>query len=119
MKNIFSENKNFNSTTTAEQQTVRVSSSLVQWTAITWDEYRVSSSTKKFIEANEITSHDLLYRAVITRGSAKLECFVGIATNYPTEMPLCALELSWNGRHNAENNSAIMVCLTFSYLLFE
>lgn len=61
-----------------------------------------------------ITSHDLLYRAVITRGSAKLECFVGINANYPTEMPFSALELSWNGRHNAENNAAIKVCFLTS-----
>lgn len=64
-----------------------------------------------------ITSHDLLYRAVITRGSAKLECFVGISTNYPTEMPLCALELSWNGRHNADNNAAIKVCFKCNFLV--
>lgn len=89
------------------QKAVRFSSNLLQWTPITWEEYCSSSSTKRFVDANVVTSHDLLYRAVITRGSAKLECFVGINANYPTEMPLSALELSWNGRHNADNSNAI------------
>ncbi|XP_037042717.1 THO complex subunit 5 homolog [Bradysia coprophila] len=100
------ENKSFTSTS-LNQKAARISSSLLQWTAITWEEYCSSLSTKRFVDANVITSHDLLYRAVITRGSAKLECFVGINANYPTEMPLSALELSWNGRHNADSSAAI------------
>ncbi|KAJ6646073.1 THO complex subunit 5 like, partial [Pseudolycoriella hygida] len=100
------EKKNFNSTS-LDNQLHRVSSTLLQWAPVTWEEYRSSLSTKKFVEANVVTCHDLLYRAVITRGAAKLECFVCIAANFPTEMPLCSLELSWNGRHNAENNAAV------------
>ncbi|XP_043642930.1 THO complex subunit 5 [Drosophila teissieri] len=84
-----------------------LSCSLVQWTAITHEEFHSqisdvlnTSSAEKGITYNS-------YRAVIVRGSAKMECFIRIPSNYPLEMPLWILNVHWNGCNTSQNNSAI------------
>ncbi|XP_068146273.1 THO complex subunit 5 isoform X1 [Drosophila tropicalis] len=101
-----------------------LSGSLVQWTAITPEDFQaqssdalnsVSDSTGE--SSNEITH--TFYRAVIVRGSAKMECFIKIFSNYPLEMPLWILCIHWNGCHTSKNSSAIkmMECWTNSLLV--
>lgn len=92
---------------------LRISSSLVQWTSITWPDYLLVPAANRFVEENFATEHDLFYRAVIIRGSAKLECSVCISTNFPINVPIWALALSWNGMHNAQNSATIRVRLYF------
>lgn len=102
------ENKNIDlSSDVIDVAPARISSSLVQWLSTTWEEYSSSLSTQRFIEENLVTSHDLFYRAVITRGSAKLECLVCISSDFPNTTPIWNLNLCWNGKHNAINNAAI------------
>lgn len=86
---------------------IRISSSLVQWTSVTWDDYSTNQLTEKFIEKYLVNSHDLFYRAIITRNSAKLECLICISTNFPKNSPLWTYCLSWNGKHDSSNNPAI------------
>lgn len=92
----------------------RVSCTLVQWSPITWPEYcERNIVTGKFVDSGFVTANHLLYCAIIIRGSAKLECFVSISPNFPSESPLWAISLSWNGVHNAINNTDIRVNMTF------
>ncbi|XP_016991164.1 THO complex subunit 5 [Drosophila rhopaloa] len=84
-----------------------LSCSLVQWTAITHEEFH-----SQFSDVLNVSSEDKgitynSYRAVIVRGSAKMECFIRIPSNYPLEMPLWILNVHWNGCHTSQNNSAI------------
>lgn len=103
---------------------LRISSNLVQWTSITWDEYTSYTITQRFLnddantnaDANNfqlINCNDMFYRAIITRGSAKLECLINISSNFPINTPIWALNLSWNGKHDALNNPAIRVSTQF------
>lgn len=91
----------------------RLSCSLVQWTAISWPEYENafgnSTITAKFIEAGVVTTHHLLYCAVIIRGSAKLQCLISVPPSFPHDVPLWAISLCWSGNHNAETNTDIRV----------
>ncbi|KAL7737456.1 hypothetical protein ACLKA6_007597 [Drosophila palustris] len=84
-----------------------LSCSLVQWTVISTEEFNVQNSNllTNLPSDNGITYTS--YRAVIVRGSAKMECFIRIPSNYPMEIPLWILSVHWNGRHTAMNNSAI------------
>ncbi|KAH8233268.1 hypothetical protein KR026_006056 [Drosophila bipectinata] len=84
-----------------------LSCSLVQWTAITLEEFHAQNSDvfKISSDDNEITYS--IYRAVIVRGAAKMECFIRIPSNYPREIPLWILNVHWNGCHTSQNNSAI------------
>ncbi|EDW01914.1 GH20183 [Drosophila grimshawi] len=84
-----------------------LSCSLVQWTAISHEEFNIQNSDllNNLSPANGITYTS--YRAVIVRGSAKMECFIRIPSNYPLEIPLWILSVHWNGRHTAMNNAAI------------
>lgn len=55
---------------------VRLSSNLVQCTAITWTEYKNQIKLKNDIEDdNIINENDLFYRIVLTRGSGKFKKF--------------------------------------------
>jgi len=86
-----------------------LSCSLVQWTAITHEEFHSQLSDKLNISSDDKGITYNSYRAVIVRGSAKMECFIRIPSNYPLEMPLWILNVHWNGCHTSQNNAAIKV----------
>ncbi|XP_017070493.1 THO complex subunit 5 [Drosophila eugracilis] len=84
-----------------------LSCSLVQWTAITLEEFHSQMSDVLNISSDDKGITYNSYRAVIVRGSAKMECFIRIPSNYPLEMPLWILNVHWNGCHTSQNNAAI------------
>uniref|UniRef100_A0A336KZH7 CSON013785 protein n=1 Tax=Culicoides sonorensis TaxID=179676 RepID=A0A336KZH7_CULSO len=87
---------------------VKISGHLVQWSAISFEEYQTCAAVQKFIETSSvIESPDFYYRAIITRGSAKMECYIQVPVNYPEETPMWALTLNWNGKHDSTNDSSI------------
>lgn len=102
------ENKNIDLLATEQNiSRVRISSSLVQWTSLPYEDFINHSYSNRFTEMDLVTPHDIFYRAVITKGSAKLECVICIPYNYPSDNPIWALGLSWNGVHTANNNPAL------------
>lgn len=82
---------------------VRISSILQQFVSLSFAEYSAISCTKKFIDEEIVGPNDLFYRAIVTRGSAKLECYIAV----PDDYPIFALELSYDNKHNADNSSHI------------
>lgn len=92
-----------------DDKILRISSNLVQWTSVSFEEFSNNPAAAKFVDENEINSPDLFYRAIITRGSAKLECYIKVSVNYPEETPLWALSLNWNGKHDSTNDSSLKV----------
>lgn len=89
----------------------KISGHLVQWSTISFEEYQMCGAVVKFLDELEIESPDLFYRAIITRGSAKMECYIRVPVNYPEETPLWALSLNWNGKRDSTNDSSIKVSL--------
>lgn len=90
-----------------QDKILRISSQLVQWTSISYEEYIANPAAAKFVDDNDVDSPDLFYRAIITRGSAKLECYIKVSVNFPEETPLWALILNWNGKHDSTNDSSL------------
>lgn len=86
---------------------IRISSTLVQWTAISYAEYVASNVTGKFIDYTDSTGNDLYFRAIITRGSAKLECYICVPCDFPESTSLWSLSLNWNGKHSASDDAAV------------
>lgn len=86
---------------------VRVSGSLTQWQSVGWPEYSQSPSTAFLISEGLVTANDMLYRAIITRQSAKLVALVALRSNYPKKAPIFSLTLHWNGNHHAGINDDI------------
>ncbi|EDV36268.1 uncharacterized protein Dana_GF12880 [Drosophila ananassae] len=84
-----------------------LSCSLVQWTVITLEEFHAQNSDVLKISSDDKGVTYSIYRAVIVRGSAKMECFIRVPSNYPLEIPLWILNVHWNGCHTSQNNSAI------------
>lgn len=82
---------------------VRISSILQQFVSLSFAEYSAISCTKKFIDMEIVGPNDLFYRAIVTRGSAKLECYIAV----PADYPIFALELSYEKKYNADNSSHI------------
>ncbi|XP_026467651.1 THO complex subunit 5 homolog [Ctenocephalides felis] len=71
--------------------------SLTQWLRISWPEYCGSQSTKLHIQEQNVFETDIFYRALITKGSAKLECFVAVSVDYPKITPIFSLTVTCNG----------------------
>lgn len=101
------EENNSDFISTLKISSVRLSSNIVQCTPITSTEYLNYKQNSLFIMEDNIEQNSLLYRIVLTRGSAKLECYVSIPCNFPTFSPYWIFELNWNGSHNSDNNSSI------------
>lgn len=86
---------------------VRISSVLQQFVSLSYAEYSAIACTKKFIEAGIVGTNDIFYRAIVTRGSAKLECYIAVPADFPNDCPIFALELSYENKINAETSSHI------------
>lgn len=88
---------------------VKISCILQLFVALSHPEYTAEICTKRFTQEEQLVSeNDNFFRAIITRGTAKLECYICIPTDYPDERPIFALNLCWNdNKFNAENSSHI------------
>lgn len=86
---------------------IRISSILQQFVSLSFSEYSAISCTKKFIDSDVVGTNDLFYRAIITRGSAKLECYIAVPGDFPNDYPIFALELSNENKYNADTSSHI------------
>jgi THO complex subunit 5 len=86
---------------------IRLSGSLTQWQSVGWPEYSQSPSTACVISEGLVTQNDMLYRAIITRQSAKLVALVALRSDYPKKSPIFSLTLHWNGAHHAGINDDI------------
>lgn len=86
---------------------VRISSILQQFVALSYAEYSAIPCTNRFIEEAIVGPNDLFYRAIVTRGSAKLECYIAVTGDFPSDYPIFAIELSYDNKHNATNSSHI------------
>ncbi|CAH0585636.1 unnamed protein product [Chrysodeixis includens] len=86
---------------------VRLSGSLTQWQSVGWPEYSQSPSTAFLISEGVVNPNDMLYRAIITRQSAKLVALVALGSDYPKKAPMFSLTLHWNGTHHAGINDDI------------
>lgn len=86
---------------------IRLSGSLTQWQTVGWPEYSQAPSTLFVISEGLVTSDNMLYRAIITRQSAKLVALVAISNDYPKKAPIFSLTLHWNGTHHTGSNDDI------------
>ncbi|CAG5045918.1 unnamed protein product [Parnassius apollo] len=86
---------------------IRLSGSLTQWQSVGWPEYSQSPSTAFLISEGLASADNMLYRAIVTRQSAKLVALVALSSDYPKKSPLFSLTLHWNGTHHAGINDDI------------
>ncbi|XP_038209805.1 THO complex subunit 5 homolog [Zerene cesonia] len=90
-----------------ETSTIRLSGSLTQWQSVSWSEYSQTPSTAFLISEGLVTPDNMLYRAIITRQSAKLVALVALSSDYPKKAPLFSLTLHYNGTHHNASNDDI------------
>ncbi|XP_058120526.1 THO complex subunit 5 homolog [Anopheles ziemanni] len=95
------------STNDERGHSIRISSSLLQWSSISFEDYVASGVANGFVEDSVATDKDLYFRAIVIRGSAKLECYICVSCRYPEASPLWSLSLNWNGKHTAAGNSSV------------
>lgn len=84
---------------------------VTQWQRITWQDFCESPSTEKFFQEEIVSTTDLLYRLVISRGSAKLTALVAIKNNFPAERSIFNISISWNGVYHSANCDAVRVSI--------
>uniref|UniRef100_A0A1I8Q0Y7 THO complex subunit 5 n=1 Tax=Stomoxys calcitrans TaxID=35570 RepID=A0A1I8Q0Y7_STOCA len=102
-------NKNIDDCINDKGNTVKPNCTLVQWSAVSWEEYESSQTTMPFLSQKMVDSNCSFFRAVIVLSSAKMECLISISNKYPLNVPLWAITVHWNGHHNALNNSSIKI----------
>ncbi|XP_053665470.1 THO complex subunit 5 homolog [Anopheles marshallii] len=86
---------------------IRISSTVLQWSSISFEDYVSSGVAKMFLEDAMATASDLYFRAIVIRGSAKLECYICVPCRFPDNSPLWSFSLNWNGKHTASCNSSV------------
>lgn len=89
---------------------VKISCILQLFVALSYPEYSSEVCTRRFTQDDLklVSENDNFYRAIITRGTAKLECYICIPTDFPNDLPLFALNLCWNDvKFNGENSPHI------------
>uniref|UniRef100_A0A182R2R0 THO complex subunit 5 n=1 Tax=Anopheles funestus TaxID=62324 RepID=A0A182R2R0_ANOFN len=86
---------------------IRISSTVLQWSSISFEDYVSSGVAKLFLEDGMATASDLYFRAIVIRGSAKLECYICVPCRFPDNSPLWSFSLNWNGKHTSSCNSSV------------
>ena len=104
-------NKNLEAYIDKSADSTKPNCALVQWSAISWDEYEASITTIQLNNQQLVDETGSFFRAVIVLGSAKMECLIGVSNKYPLNTPLWTVTVYWNGHHNALNNASIKVSL--------
>lgn len=69
---------------------------LVQWSAVSWEEYESCQTTAPFIASKLVSDSGSFFRAVIVLSSAKMECLISISNKFPMNMPLWTITVHWN-----------------------
>jgi THO complex subunit 5 len=83
----------------------KISSILQQFVPLSYSEYAINACVTRFTEENIVNENDIFYRAILTRGSCKLECYIAVPSDFPNNMPIFSLNLSYDVKYNAENSS--------------
>uniref|UniRef100_A0A182P603 Uncharacterized protein n=1 Tax=Anopheles epiroticus TaxID=199890 RepID=A0A182P603_9DIPT len=86
---------------------IRISSTVLQWSSISFEDYVSSGVASMFLEDSVATASDLFFRAIVIRGSAKLESYICVPCRYPEASPLWSFSLHWNGKHTSASNSSV------------
>ncbi|XP_035793714.1 THO complex subunit 5 homolog isoform X2 [Anopheles albimanus] len=86
---------------------IRISSTLLQWISITFEDYVASGICSEFLENGIAYAGDLFFRAIVVRGSAKLESYICVPCRYPESSPIWSFSLNWNGKHTAASDSSV------------
>ncbi|XP_055906556.1 THO complex subunit 5 [Eupeodes corollae] len=86
---------------------VSLCSSITLWAPITWEDFLQKNSQHMLSKKKFLKPGNLLYRAVITRGSNKLECFISISPNFPTKSPVWTFSVSMDSKNAASRSTAI------------
>ncbi|PNF43385.1 THO complex subunit 5-like protein [Cryptotermes secundus] len=85
----------------------KICTSLFSWQLISWDDFCHTAHTQALVQAQAVNRGDSFYKAVLTRGSAKLVALIGVKCDYPRTPTVFCLQLNWHGEHDAGNNDAI------------
>uniref|UniRef100_A0A1B0GHL3 Cationic amino acid transporter C-terminal domain-containing protein n=2 Tax=Lutzomyia longipalpis TaxID=7200 RepID=A0A1B0GHL3_LUTLO len=90
-----------------EKIPVRISSRLTSWIATTYHDFGTLPSAAKFLEERLVSENDLFFQATIVRDAAKMICSLAVGCDFPAQLPVWVLRLTWNGQHDATNNPAL------------
>ncbi|XP_063225197.1 THO complex subunit 5 homolog [Bacillus rossius redtenbacheri] len=85
----------------------RWSAAVSQWQPVSWAEYSRAPHAQPLVREGAVGPDDSFYRAVLSRGSARLVALVAVACSFPQRPPLFSLLLQWHGEHHAACSDAV------------
>nr|KAG5686801.1 hypothetical protein BaRGS_013121 [Batillaria attramentaria] len=80
---------------------VKIISQLVSWKRVTYDDVSILPYASTLINTGFIKRNDLVFMAVLERGSAKLTAHVIVSVDYPEVVPLFMTSISWHTQRTA------------------
>lgn len=87
---------------------IKISSDLLLFQTMTLDDYEHEAAVNDFtLPEMELTEHDLFYKAVIVRGTAKIETFIYIPCNFPENLATWNLVINWKGKKSSNTSTAV------------
>lgn len=85
----------------------KITSTLKQWTQVTHADVESHPSHKEMEELGLIRGDELVYQAVLRRGSAMVKALVLLRDNYPREAPLFLLVLQLREESSSRDDDAV------------
>lgn len=82
-------------------------SRLVSWQSIPWEDFKIQSYARQFIDENIVDETDFIFEAIVERGSAKLKANVAVSANYPNYPPVFMLRLDWKSSKSVTTGDSI------------
>ncbi|GAB6030068.1 THO complex subunit 5 [Chamberlinius hualienensis] len=91
--------------TSAEYQ--KVSTRLISFLSIPWDDYKVLPLTKELISSGIVNSSYFSFKVTFERGTARLIAWVAVSPHYPVVTPVFTLQVEWREIRTGLNDLAI------------
>ncbi|XP_076453337.1 THO complex subunit 5-like [Babylonia areolata] len=79
----------------------KVVSRLLSWKRVTYSDLEVLPHARRLIDNGFVSRNDLLFCAVLERGSAKLTAHVVVSVDYPEVAPLFLTSIAWQSLRTA------------------
>ncbi|KAH9525751.1 THO complex subunit 5, partial [Bulinus truncatus] len=86
----------------------KINAHLSSWTRCTFEDFQALPHAKRFLRSGLIRSSNVVFVAVIDRGSAKMTAHAVLTADYPQVPPLFILDIFWQSRRTALSDIYVM-----------
>ncbi|CAL1529922.1 unnamed protein product [Lymnaea stagnalis] len=86
----------------------KINAQLSVWRRSTFEDLQSLPQAEKFIKAGLVSSSDMIFLAIIDRGSAKMTAYVVLTADCPQVAPIIIVDIMWQFQRTALNDVYVM-----------